>query len=151
MQNMALVEQSLTRAAEVVGDVTPAAIERFYSRFPEAKVAFEMHSRGNRSQLEGEMVERALYCLMNWFGSPGEVEILLSGSVLHHNDTLQVRPEWYGGLIDTTAEVIAQTIPVNQDAEHAAWQKLCRELSEVIELSRTLVRPRSKSSLVISE
>ena len=94
------------------------------------------------------MVERTLHCLMNWFESPGEIEILLSGSVLHHNDTLQVRPEWYGGLIDATAAAIAQTIPANQDAEHAAWQKLCRELREVIESSRPLVQPRSERSLV---
>ena len=39
MHKMALVEQTLARAAEVLGDVTPAAIERFYGRFPEARLA----------------------------------------------------------------------------------------------------------------
>ncbi len=34
------------------------------------------------------MVEQALYCLMYGFDSPGEIEILLLGSVPHHNDTL---------------------------------------------------------------
>ena len=85
------------------------------------------------------MVERALYCLMYWFDSPGEIEIMLGGSVLHHNDTLQVRPEWYSGLIDATIDVVVATIPPCNGAELEVWDELRRELGGLVEQSRQLL------------
>jgi hypothetical protein len=132
-EKKALLEASLERAAEQTGDITRPVMERYYLRFPEARVAFETLWPGNRSQLEGEMVERALYCLMYWFESPGEIEILLTGSVLHHNDTLRVPPEWYGGLIDATTDVIVGTIPPQNSAELEVWDELRRELRALVQ------------------
>jgi hypothetical protein len=136
---MGLIEQTLNRTAEQVGDITGPVMARYYQRFPEAMTAFDTHAQGNRPRLEGEMVERALYCLMYWFESPGEIEILLSGSVLHHNDTLQVPPTWYNELLQATAEVIVETIPPENSAELAAWEALCSDLREVIEQSSLLI------------
>ena len=135
-EKQALLHASLERVAEQMGDITGAVMECYYRRFPGARAAFEELWRGNREQLEGEMVERALYCLMYWFESPGEIEILLSGSVLHHNDTLRVSPDWYGGLIDATADVIVETIPAENGAELGVWDELRRDLRAVIEHSR---------------
>jgi hypothetical protein len=131
-----LLEASLERAAEQTGDVTGAAMARYYGAYPDARHAFETLWPGNRSQLEGEMVERALYCLMYWLECPGEIEILLNGSVLHHNDTLHVPPEWYGGLIDATAEVIVATIPAQNALELRLWDELRSDLRGVIEHCR---------------
>lgn len=131
-----LLHESLERAAEQVGDITAPTMERYYRRFPEAREAFETLWQGNRAQLEGEMVERALYCLMYWFESPGEIEILLNSSVLHHNDTLHVPPEWYGGLIDATTDVIVDTIPPERRTELQVWEGLRAELLEVIQQCR---------------
>lgn len=138
-EQTALVEQILTRAAEQIGDVTAPALERFYLHLPDARAAFETHGRGNRQQLEGEMVERTLYCLMYWFDSPGEVELVLTGSAIHHHDTLQVTLDWYSGLIDATADVIAETIPPENDAERSTWRQLNSELREAVETCRSMV------------
>lgn len=132
-ERTALVEQTLLRAAERLGDVTAPVLAAYYQRVPESKAAFEHHAGVNRSQLEGEMVENSLYCLMTWFESPGEIEMLLAGSVPHHEETLQVPPHWYEELLEATAEVIAATIPVDQSDELAVWDELRRDL-------RTLIR-----------
>lgn len=132
-ERTALVEQILLRAAEQLGDVTAPVLTAYYQRAPESKAAFEHHAGVNRSQLEGEMVENSLYCLMTWFESPGEIEMLLAGSVPHHEETLQVPPHWYEELLEATAGVIAATIPVDQSDELAVWDELRRDL-------RTLIR-----------
>jgi hypothetical protein len=135
-QKKLLLEESLERVVEQIGDITQPTMERYYFRLPAAREAFERLWPGNRSQLEGEMVERALYCLMYWFDSPGEIEIMLGGSVLHHNDTLRVPPEWYAGLIDATIDVIVATIPPANGAELEVWDELRRELGGLVEHSR---------------
>jgi hypothetical protein len=135
-QKKLLLEESLERVVEQIGDITQPTMERYYFRLPAAREAFERLWPGNRSQLEGEMVERALYCLMYWFDSPGEIEIMLGGSVLHHNDTLRVPPEWYAGLIDATVDVIVATIPPANGAELEVWDELRRELGGLVEHSR---------------
>ena len=131
-EKTALVEQILLRAAEQLGDVTAPVLTAYYERVPESKTAFEHHAGVNRSQLEGEMVENSLYCLMSWFTSPGEIEMLLAGSVPHHKETLQVPPHWYEELLEATAEVIAATIPADQTDERAAWDELRRDLRALI-------------------
>lgn len=126
------VESVLSRAAEHLGDVTGPAMTRFYRRVPEALNSFETHGLGNRTQLEGLMIENALYCLMYWFERPGEVAILLEGSVLHHSDTLDVPPHWYAELLDAAAEVIADTIPDEDMSGFEVWQELRKELRGII-------------------
>ena len=108
----------------------------YYQRHPEALPAFERLCVGNRPLLEGQMIGNSLYCLMHWLDSPGEIEILLGESVPHHNDTLQIPTEWYAGLIDATAEVIADTIPAEQREERELLQKICSELHAIFERCR---------------
>lgn len=132
-EKMALVEQTLNRAADELGDVTPQSMARFYGRFPTARATFERLSRGDLAQLEGQMVENSLLCLLNWFESPAEIKIMLSDSVPHHQTTLSVPAEWYGELIDATAEeVVAGTIPADHTQEHAIWDELRSTMQAVI-------------------
>ncbi len=136
------VESILTRAADSLNDVTPLVMALYYQRFPEAQAHFQTHSPCDHARLEGEMVERSLYCLMNWVESPGEVEILLLGSVPHHGDTLRIPPDFYQGLLTATADVIGQTIPPDNRDEREVWEHVCRELGEVIATSRQFVTTR---------
>lgn len=129
------VEQILSRAAEQLGDVTASVMERYYRSHPETRAAFEAHGYSDRSQLEGIMIENSLYCLMYWFESPGEIEILLAGSVPHHSETLQVSPKWYADLLEATAEFIATTIPADNAQELAVWDELRSDLRNLIEQS----------------
>lgn len=138
-EKMELLDASLTRAAEQIGDITPSVMELFYSRYPEAKASFEALAAANNSaQLEGEMVERALFCIMYWFESPGEIEIMLSFSVPHHHDTLSINPAWYSGLIDAVVEIVTATIPPENTAEKAVWDELHAALRDIVEKSRKL-------------
>ncbi len=143
-EKAALVDDILMRAAEQIGDVTAPAMEAYYRRHPQALAAFEAHGLGKREQLEGMMIENSLHCLMHWLESPGEIEILLGGSVLHHNDTLHVPPNLYSDLIETTAEIIATTIPRENTAELAVWDEVRRDLREVIDGCRKLLASEQK-------
>lgn len=134
-EKAALVENILTRAGELIGDVTPAVMEIYYRQHPEALAAFEAHGLGKRSHLDGMMIENSLHCLMHWLQSPGEVEILLSGSVPHHRDTLQVTPQLYSDFLETTAEVIARTIPPKNTTEATVWNEVRGELHDVVKQS----------------
>ena len=135
-----LLDTTLTRAAEELGDVTAPVMVRFYRRFPDSLEAFETLWPGRRGVLEGEMVERALYCAMTWYDYPGEVEIVLLGSVPHHAETLKVSPDWYGGLLEALAETIEETIPVWAVAERRVWREVHGELAELVEQSAQYVR-----------
>lgn len=141
----ALVERVLTRASEQLDDVAETAITSFYRRFPEARASFETHGLGRRGQLEGLMIENSLHCLMYWFESPGEVEILLEGSVPHHTDTLDVPPQWYAELLDATAGVIATTIPASEVSEGELWQQLRQALRAIVERSREQIAPPERT------
>jgi len=138
-ENSALVEAVLYRAAEAIGDITEPVMALFYQRFPQAREMFEYHGGFTTHCVEADMIQQAIYCLMNWFESPGEVEIVLLGSVPHHNDTLKVPPEVYQGLLQATAEVIGDSIPEANARERSAWQSLCRDLDAVIDQSRMYI------------
>jgi hypothetical protein len=130
-----LLEAVLERAANRLGDITPLVIERFYQQFPDARETFRSLSAAYGAALEGEMVERTLYCLMSWLHSPGEVEIVLMDSVPHHAATLGVPPAMYAGLLDATAATIAETIPPHRSQEVELWRQVSDELREQIERS----------------
>ncbi|MYM63950.1 hypothetical protein [Pseudomaricurvus sp. HS19] len=131
----ALIEATLTRTAEQVGDITPLVIQQLYHRFPEMEASFKHHGLGKQQQLEGDMVQNALYCLMDWYADPGSIEVMLAHSVPHHHYTLKVPPHWYAGLLEVTAAVVGESIPPEAGAEQAAWEALTSQLLQVLEES----------------
>jgi hypothetical protein len=146
IERVSLLEQSLHRAAAQIGDITGPVMARYYQRHPEAMAAFDAHAHGNRRALEGDMVERVLYCLMQWLESPGEIEMLLTGSVIHHNDTLQIPPTWFDELVNATADILVETIPPENRAEITVWEDLRNDLHKLIEDSsrQVYVPPNSQ-------
>lgn len=138
----ALIEEILTRAAEQVGDITPAAMEAYYRRHPEVKAIFDKHSLGHTAQVEGQMIENSIHCLMNWVERPTDIQILLNDSVIHHHDVLEVSPDWYSDLIEATADVIAQTIPAENSTELSVWNEVRADLRGVIDNCRQYLRQR---------
>lgn len=138
-----LMEASLERAAETVGDITAPVLARYYGAFPEALASFEHHGLGNREALEAQMVENALYCIMNWLDRPGEVGLILGESVPHHQETLSVALGWYRGLVEATIDVIVETIPPGETAELEVWRTIRSELADLVEASKSTYVPRS--------
>ena len=137
-KKLEFLNASLERVAEKLGDITPPVVDRYYARFPEAKEAFEFHSVADRRSLGGEMVERTLYCLMTWLKCPGEIEIMLMGSVPHHSVTLSVPTEHFNGFLMATIDTIEETIPKDNAEELAVLQGLRLDLGELIETSAAI-------------
>ena len=140
-EKIVTIETILTRTAETVGDLTDPVISLYFKRMPEARELFDFHGFANSHNLEGQMVEQALYCLMYWHDSPGEIEILLLGSVPHHSDTLNVPAGFYSGLLTATADVVAQSIPGENSEELAVWNEVHQQILAIIEESRQFTLP----------
>lgn len=136
-EKLALLDRSLARAADAIGDVTPVVMARYYARYPEAAASFDHHGMGRTAALEGEMVENCLYCMMYCLERPIEIEILLDSSVPHHHFTLEVPLVWYQGLLDTTIDVIAETVPVDAVDEQRLWKEIRDRLGAIFTECRT--------------
>ena len=128
---LAVVEKILERAAEKAGDITGPAMTRFYERCPEGRQLFAEHSR-RLDRLEGLMVEQSIYCLMQWFASPMEIEILLQDTVPHHKHTLKIPTSAYCDLLIAAADTIGDTIPEGNTREQGVWNELCGQLLTAI-------------------
>lgn len=134
-EKLALIETTLERTAEQLGDITGPVITHYYQRCPEIKALFAELGRGNPAEIEGQMVESILYCFMTWFKSPGEIRIILSESAIHHLLTLGVTLEGFTYLMVATWEVITGTIPPDCHDEMATWTELRSDLLAIIEAS----------------
>lgn len=129
-ERLGLIERGLERAAEQLGDITPLVMAAFYARFPDARASFVHHASWNPERLEAEMVDNALYCAMTWFERRSEIEIIFDQSVPHHQHTLKIPPEWYGGLLAATLDVLEPTVPEDALEERSAWAALRSGLLE---------------------
>jgi hypothetical protein len=134
-----LIERSLERAAETVGDITAPLMARFYAAHPAAEASFEHHGLGKRALLEAEMVGNVLYCLMTWFERPEEIRIILYDSIPHHQETLKVEPGWYEGMLWAGIDLIEDTLPEDADDERAVWEEMRAGLAETIAKARSFI------------
>ena len=123
-EKRALVETSLERASEIVGDITGPVMERFYARCPEAREAFVRLGAGDHLHIEARMVENCLYYMMEWYGRPKEVSTLIEDTVPHHVRTLEVSAGWYRDMLEAALGVVMETIPDDAPAERQAWEEL---------------------------
>ncbi len=128
---LAVVEKILERAAEKIGDITAPTMTNFYGRHPGGRELFAEHAR-RLDHLEGLMVEQSVYCLMQWFVSPMEIEILLRDTVPHHKHTLKIPTSAYSELLIATADTIGNTIPAENTREKSVWNELCGQLLTAI-------------------
>jgi|TARA_R100001244_G_scaffold20643_2_gene21447 hypothetical protein len=133
-----LLENSLERAAELLGDVTGPVMAQYYAHHPQAKISFEEHGLGNSVKLEAEMVESIIYCLMNWYDRPEEIRIMFGSTVPHHEHALNVSNERFGGLIDAAIEVISSTVPESREEELGVWQEIRDGLKTLVQEAQSL-------------
>lgn len=136
----ATFEKSLMRCAEALGDITPHVARAFYEAYPEGRERFEYHYPDASKPMEGEMVEQTLYCLMNWFSSPREIEIVVLSTFPHHVETLGIGAEQFTGFIEAVCRVIASTIPADAADELAVIEDLIRGFRDLAVKSSTLLR-----------
>ncbi|WP_109357436.1 hypothetical protein [Sphingorhabdus sp. EL138] len=131
-EKITLLETSLERAADRLGDITEPVMKRYYDIHPEARDSFREHGLGNTVKLEAEMVESVVYCLMNWLESPQEIRIMFGSTVPHHEETLHVHTDWFSGLVDAAVHVIAETIPDTKQEERDLWEEIHQGVNDLI-------------------
>ncbi len=132
---VALLEQGLVRAAEVVGDLREPTFARYYARFPGAREEFVRLGLGQTDHLEAMMIDNCLYCIMTFPESPVEVQIVLLGSIPHHAGTLDVSALHYTGLLDAMLDVLVETVPAGAGDELALWAEIRSGLHAMIDKS----------------
>lgn len=130
--NKAVLDTILHRTAEVVGDIADPVLTLFYQRYPAARERFEHHGGHGIGNLERDMVNQALYCLMWWYDAPGEIEFLLEKSIPHHSDELKIPADMYRGFMTAMVDVIGDTIPPDHAEEQAVWKDLTDSLDGLI-------------------
>lgn len=128
-----LVEASLNRAAEQIGDITQPALARYYAAMPEARDLFIYHDPSNPGWLESYMVEQSLFCLLVWFESPSEIRILLGSTIPHHIKTLGVNERVFSALLEAVCDVIGNLIPSPCKEERAVWEEMRSDLMKICE------------------
>jgi len=138
-QKLHIVDNILERASELAGDITDSVLAEFYRGDPEARNLFTHHCPVDTIRLEAGMVEQALYCFMRWFQSPGEIRILLLGSVPHHVETLKVPVNYYHRFLQAMATVIRKTIPAENREEIDVWNEICGDLGEIVDAANQYV------------
>jgi hypothetical protein len=132
-----ILDAILVRAADTIGDITAPVMARFYRDHADARASFESLSNDGAAKLEAEMVETILYCVMTWIIRPSEIEIILTNTVPHHDQTLEIRPGWFDGLFDAVNVVIAGTIPADAQAEQQLWAKITDDLRAAVADARS--------------
>ncbi len=129
----ALLETSLERAADKLGDITHPVMDRYYAVHPGARESFREHGLGNTVKLEAEMVESVVYCLINWYDRPEEIRIMFGSTVPHHKHALNVSNEWFAGLIDAAITIISDTVPATSGDELAVWAEIRTGFETLVE------------------
>jgi hypothetical protein len=131
-QKQALIDESLVRAGDLLGDITDLVTKRFYDRCPEARPVFHAHQPVDTRHLEGLMVEQSLYRLMRWWESPGEVETVLLSTMPRHIEELGVTEAMVAQFISMVCDVISDTIPNERLDEHDTLAELEGTLIDVV-------------------
>ena len=143
-RKQALLLSSLERAAEKLGDITPHVMALYYDRYPEALALFEELCPSGRLPLEGQMVEQILFCLMEWYVSPSDIEIMLTTTVPHHVETLKVRSELFQDLINVVCDTIVATIPSHEHGEQTVWAELRGVMTSLVKQELCFVEQQKK-------
>lgn len=140
-EKQSLLHTSLTRAAETLGDITAPVYTLYYARCPDARERFDHFYPEGRERLEGAMIQQVLYCLMYWFESPGEIEIVLMSTIPHHIETLGVTSEMFSRLLTAVCDIVTSTIPAQTMDEVEVWRELHADLITFCEESAKHARP----------
>lgn len=144
----ALVEKTLERSANQLGDITRPVFDLFYARWPNARAQFKLHDQNKPERLEGEMVEQAVYCLMRWYERPGEIEIILVTTIPHHIESLGISAEDFTNLFEAVFDTIGGTIPSTALDEMALWQNLRDTMLKLCAIGVSYSRPELVRRLV---
>lgn len=131
-QKRALLDVSLERAADTLGDITPHVMSLYYQRHPDAIADFDRLSPKGRAALEQQMVEQSLYAIMDWLRASAEVEVVFLNAVPHHAAVLDIRPDLFSELLTAVCDTLIGTIPNDCADELALWRELKSAMTALV-------------------
>lgn len=127
------IHQSLEKASEKLGDITPLVYRALYSRYPQAEAHFKTKGAQYKETLEGSMVTDALFSFLEYFESPEEVDIVFKYTIPQHEE-LDIPLAYFYGLLEAVADVVIDAQPADDREEAAAsWQRLLARLAHLVE------------------
>jgi hypothetical protein len=131
----ALAHASLERLAEERGDITADVLSRYYAAQPDARQSFERHGLSDVSGLESRMVSESVFLLLRWVDEPFAAKIDQATTIVHHNDTLDIGPRWYMGLVDAVLDVLLEAAGERPE-EQEMWRSIRGEIARFIDSLR---------------
>ncbi|GGD95032.1 hypothetical protein GCM10011515_13550 [Tsuneonella deserti] len=133
---VAVVRESLEELAQERGDITAEVLDRYYAAQPDARASFARHGLGDVAGLEARMVSESIYLLLRWVEEPSAARIDQATTIVHHNDTLDIGPRRYMGLIDAVIDILLEASE-DKAEQHAMWQAIRAEIAFFIDSLRS--------------
>ena len=131
-----LARRGLERLAEQRGDVTRDVLLRYYRAMPDARASFVHHGLSDVEGLEARMVAETFFLLLRWVEEPSSAQIDQATTIVHHNDTLEIGPRWYMGLVDAALDALHETLPGDAQDERDLWSDVRRDIARFVDSLR---------------
>lgn len=126
-----VIHQSLEKAAEVLGDITPLVYESLFSRLPDVEHHFRVKGEVFKHDLQSQMVQDAIYAFMEYLETPEEVDIVFKYTIPQHLD-LGIPVEYFNALLSAVAEVVCSAVAAEErEPTRSSWNQLTEELSAI--------------------
>lgn len=68
------------------------------------------------------MIEPALFCLLNWYDRPGEVESIFRNTAPHH-EILEIDARHFSGLLRAVFDVIGDVMLADRPDWYRVWRR----------------------------
>ena len=127
--NADLITQSLERAGEIGGDITPHVYDRLFTEYPDMRDLFVRDTNGS---VKGEMLMRVIEAILDFLGARTYSATLIQCEVVTH-DGYGVPPEVFGVFFGTLATTIRDVIGAEwTGAVDLAWTQLLADLDHYV-------------------
>lgn len=120
-----LIVDSLERAGELCGDLTPLVYARLFRDQPEMEALF---GRDTGDQVKGEMLAKVIQSILDFLGEQHYAASLIRTEVINHAG-FQVPPAVFGTFFATLAATLAEALGDEWSPLMAtAWERLLAQL-----------------------
>lgn len=126
----ALINETLEKVVERVGDPTPQVYARLFAAQPEMEALFVRDTDGS---VRGHMLSEALDGILDFIGARTYADNLIRSEIVNH-ENLGVPPDvfatFYANVRDTFRDILGDEWTPDMES---SWQGLLGELSKTIE------------------
>ncbi|MFA7638849.1 MAG: globin [Parvibaculum sp.] len=124
-----LVEKSIERVAEKIGDPTPLVYERLFAEQPEMETLFILDTDHSA---RGHMLTEALNCIFDLLGQRAYAPVLIQSELTNHSG-FGVPPSVFATFFRVMRDTFSDAMGDEWNAEvDTAWKALLREVDGFI-------------------